>query len=190
MRENQQQIKRKPSKADLDSISSEFCLPGVKYDKCIIEAYGHKNKGIKQILWQRGIKIPRDATADDKIDEITGAILIEGLRTILGKCKDFKCEKPVIARILHDRGHICEFSPKCHPELAGVVGVEWSWGKSKLEYRRHINDGTQKNFKRNVEAALSEKILQRGRVWSLLVDVATSCTATIYLLSRLLPTKN
>mmetsp|Transcript_56627 Transcript_56627/g.93601 ORF Transcript_56627/g.93601 Transcript_56627/m.93601 type:complete len:107 (-) Transcript_56627:18-338(-) len=42
---------------------------------------------------------------------------------------------------------------KCHPELAGV-GIENSWGKSAMHFRRH-NDCSAKNLHANVLASLN-----------------------------------
>ena len=49
---------------------------------------------------------------------------------------------------LSSRGHILVMSPKCHPELAGV-GIENSWGKSALYFRKH-NDYMAQNLMSNV----------------------------------------
>lgn len=38
------------------------------------------------------------------------------------------------------RCHCLLLFHKCHPEIAGV-GVEYSWGKSKMEFRTHFNNG-------------------------------------------------
>ena len=48
-----------------------------------------RNKGSRQNLWERGPNILAGATADDKIDDITKAVVVVGLKTILGRCKDF-----------------------------------------------------------------------------------------------------
>ncbi len=54
-------------------------------------------------------------------------------------------------------------SPKCHPELAGV-GIEYSWGLSKMKFKREINDMQAKNLHDNIELALSERILSVSQV--------------------------
>eukprot|EP00733_Pompholyxophrys_punicea_P001437 Pompholyxophrys_punicea_v1_NODE_719_length_1401_cov_9.679792.p1 type:complete len:135 gc:universal NODE_719_length_1401_cov_9.679792:74-478(+) len=45
-------------------------------------------------------------------------------------------------------------SPKCHLELAGV-GIEYNWEKSKLEFRRNINDEEPSHLHANILKSLS-----------------------------------
>jgi hypothetical protein len=54
-------------------------------------------------------------------------------------------------------------SPKCHPELAGL-GIEYSWGKSKLEFRRRINDQVPAHLHYNIERSLGLEVLPLERV--------------------------
>lgn len=44
-------------------------------------------------------------------------------------------------------------SPKFHPEVAGV-GIEYSWGMSKLKFRRELNDEIPKNLHKNMMASM------------------------------------
>jgi hypothetical protein len=64
--------------------------------------------------------------------------------------------------IVEARGHILILSPKCHPELAGC-GVEYSWGKAKMTFRRETNDCVAKNLHCNIVEAL--KVVTLERVW-------------------------
>ena len=43
------------------------------------------------------------------------------------------------------------------------MGVEYDWGESKLEFRRHINDEIPKHLHDNILKALSPDILPLGR---------------------------
>lgn len=54
-------------------------------------------------------------------------------------------------------------SSKCHPGL-GELGIEGLWGKSKLEYRRHINDENSNNLHTNTLKVLCVKMMFLGRV--------------------------
>ena len=58
---------------------------------------------------------------------------------VLSSCPDFQNEIGALEDIVRSRGHILILSPKCHPELAGC-GIEYVWGKSKLNYRRFYDD--------------------------------------------------
>ena len=72
----------------------------------------------------------------------------------LANCRDFLTEKSAIQEAIEERGHILRLSPKYHPEIAGV-GIEYSWGKAKQEFRNRINDCEPKNLAANTRAALS-----------------------------------
>ena len=74
-------------------------------------------------------------------------------------CTDFQEEVSAFHKLVHDQGHILQTSPKGHPELAGV-GVEYSWGGSKLDYRRK-NDCVAKNLHKNISSSF--KVLTKAR---------------------------
>ena len=59
-------------------------------------------------------------------------------------------------------GHLAEMSPKCHPELAGV-GVEYSWGKSKMQFRRHT-DHVAHHLHENIQDSMDVSVLTLLRV--------------------------
>ena len=54
---------------------------------------------------------------------------------------------------------------KGHPELAGR-GIEYYWGKSKYEFRKHMNFVSGKeNFEKRVVTALKSVTLRRSRAF-------------------------
>ena len=55
---------------------------------------------------------------------------------MLQTCDDFANEPSILQTLIQERGHICRFCVKCHPELAGA-GVEYCWGMSKKGFRRN-----------------------------------------------------
>lgn len=65
--------------------------------------------------------------------------------------------------LLFPDGHILIKSPKCHPEVAGL-GIEYSWGLSKMKFKRTINDMQTKNLHANIQKALSRSILSIAQV--------------------------
>ena len=74
--------------------------------------------------------------------------------SVLSACVDFKNQKGALQTLVESRGHILLMSPKCHPEVAGL-GVEYGWGKSKLEFRRNINDENPAHLHSNILRSLS-----------------------------------
>jgi hypothetical protein len=55
-------------------------------------------------------------------------------------------------------------SPKGHPEIAGL-GIEYSWGKSKMEYRR-LNDCVPKHMHANILESFEFLTLERVRKYA------------------------
>ena len=83
---------------------------------------------------------------------------------IISNLPDFKNEKSALQHTVEERGHILLLSPKFHLEVAGV-GIEYSWGMSKLKFRREIKDEVPKNLHENIVASMcGETILTLGRV--------------------------
>ena len=136
---------------------------------CKIEDYVGKPKGIKQVLFERGLykKGMRGSLTQKQISEwvaknkeLPDATLDAPL--VLSQCEDFANEIGALQAIVEARGHILILSPKCHPELAGC-GVEYSWGKAKMTFRRETNDCVAKNLHCNIVEAL--KVVTLERVW-------------------------
>jgi hypothetical protein len=135
--------------------TSNTVQPGTEPETKTIEGYVGKMKGKQQILWERGLW--REGMTVGNADPTMCC------NTVLSACRDFREEKTALQALFEDRGHILIMSPKCHPELAGL-GIEYSWGKSKLEFRREINDQVPAHLHDNIERALSTDILPLARV--------------------------
>ena len=88
----------------------------------------------------------------------------KNIEQVLGGLPDFKNGRTALQHTVEKRGHILVLSPKFHPEVAGV-GIEFSWGMSKLKFRRGINDEVPKNLHRNILASVCrETILTLSRI--------------------------
>ena len=120
------------------------------------EGYVGKPKGSKQVLWERGWYIAgMSSTAKDPEMNI---------EAVLGGLPDFKNERTALQHTVEKRGHILVMSPKFHPEVAGV-GIEYSWGMSKLKFRREINDENPKHLHDNIVKSMCRgTILTLSRV--------------------------
>ena len=118
--------------------------------------YVGEAKGSKQVLWERGWYVEgMSATAKDPEKNI---------EHVLSCLPDFKNERTALQHRVEKRGHILVLSPKFHPEVAGV-GIEYSWGMSKLKFRREINDEVAKNLHANILRCFCRKtILTLARV--------------------------
>lgn len=121
------------------------------------EAYVGKAKGMRQVLWERGLYVD-GMSANPKAEKE------KRMDLVLSDLPDFKHEKTALQHTVESRGHILLLSPKYHPEVAGV-GIEYSWGMSKLKFRRDINDEVPKHLHDNIVASMCrESILTLGRV--------------------------
>ena len=80
-------------------------------------------------------------------------------------CEDFKTEITAMHELMEPLGIWMEQTPKGHPELAGR-GIEYCWGKSKYEFRKHNNFVSGKeNFEKRVMTALKSVTLRRSRAF-------------------------
>ena len=80
-------------------------------------------------------------------------------------CEDFKTEITAMHELMEPLGIGMEQTPKGHPELAGR-GIEYYWGKSKYEFRKHNNFVSGKeNFEKRVMTALKSVTLRHSRVF-------------------------
>jgi hypothetical protein len=98
----------------------------------VISGYVGAPKGLKQILWERGLWV--DGMTRDGPKEtdrsITSAIVV------LGSCPDFQAQRSAMDELLTHEGCILLMTPKGHPEIAGD-GIEFDWGVSKKYFRKH-----------------------------------------------------
>lgn len=105
-------------------------------------------KGECQFCHERGLidvaKGCTHCTLDGRSDADGKHIKGASLRRSLESCHDFQNETTMLEFIASEYGFHVPFSPKCHPEVAGV-GIECNWSHSKntlthipLEDRRGI----------------------------------------------------
>ena len=69
-------------------------------------------------------------TMDGKKDKDGAIIPGTSLRSLLDACPDFQNEVSMIEWVAEQYGWRVLFSPKCHPEIAGI-GIEYDWATSK-----------------------------------------------------------
>ena len=109
----------------------------------------NKPKGLKQILWERGLWNP--------------TLHKNQMQMILSSLPDFQQEKIGIRKLLESRGHILIVSPKCHPKLAGS-GIEYAWGIAEINFK-NISNKCPQNIKQHVANVLSPDKLPLSSIW-------------------------
>ena len=89
--------------------------------------YAGSAKGVKQILWERGLwkagMKAKLASEDKDYPELSA-------NDVLANCQDFKEELGAMQSLIQSSGNIVLFTSKGHPEIAGA-GIEYDWGVSK-----------------------------------------------------------
>jgi hypothetical protein len=141
-------------------------------NKVVQEGYIGKPKGIYQVLKERGLWVNgmrgKETEADKAKKRANGIPLLDdklNAHKVLDECEDFASEVIALQELVHSRGHVLLISPKCHPEIAGC-GIEYSWGKAKMTYRRDPSTTAKKDFKAKVQSSLDrDKTLTIQRVW-------------------------
>ena len=150
--------KKTRTKGLMDRMHQDM-VAGVKYKRRIIIPYVGKAKGLLQLLWERGFDT-RGKKMDDDIDA-QGNVVSRGLMHTMANLPVYLTEKSSLEKALVERGRILVMTPKYHPELAGI-GIEYTWGKAKLEFRGRINDKIPKNLRANTMKALGPDINTLG----------------------------
>jgi len=119
------------------------------------EEYVGKAKGMKQVLWERGLWKEGMVGSIDEDDERDQSF---SMTYVLSECEDFRNEVTLLEEIAWRRGHIVSFTPKGHCELAGV-GIEYCWGKMKRHYRNNNDPGGKVDFHKLVVDSMRREVL-------------------------------
>ena len=127
-----------------------------------------KQKGLLQILWERGwVDISRlgKYTIDGSKDGFGIKQLDTSLKFLMANCVDFEEEESLLQSMGTKMGVIIDRTPKCHCELAGE-GIEYSWGCAKNEYRRKPLSSKRKKetWRQTVRECLSREVLTTERI--------------------------
>ena len=145
--------------AEKNHVKVEDGLPVLRRGKqVVVEGWAGKAKGLKQVLWERGLwkdgMVQRVKPDDEKGQDMC-------MQTTLHKCPDFNLEVGALTKLIHDEGHICLFCAKGHPEIAGL-GIEYDWGVLKKLFRK-INDQVARNMQKHLDTALDAITLTIAR---------------------------
>jgi len=153
--------------------------PGEVNPPFIVPGYVGKNKGIMQVLYERGLyvegmqgqqcqKTKEKFKAHEQLDRILPPEL--DAHAVLRNCTDFLNERNALQEAVESRGHILRTSVICTPETAGL-GIEFAFGKMKFEQRKG-NEGKKllggQVFTEGIKILCTEGALQHlpmERVW-------------------------
>lgn len=144
----------------------------------VVQGYVGKNKGIFQILYERGLykakmKGRQTDTVKERFEMNGDSRLIVtpdlDAHAVLNNCTDFRFERTALQEVVESRGHILLPSVVCTPETAGG-GIEYGWGKLKYEQRRENDLATRleagaKFVERVRKICRNVDILPISRVW-------------------------
>ena len=120
---------------ELQEIAVARNLPTTIEEDDVVEGWLGKPKGIKQVLWERGLLDPQvQYVTKLKRDDPNEAGKVE-YSSVLSMCLDFLEEKTCLMYLGERLNVEVDRSTKCHPELAGE-GIEYTWGRAKGLYRK------------------------------------------------------
>ena len=104
------------------------------------------------MLFERGLYVA-GMTEDGKNGHADNA---SSYKFVLSECLDFKNQKTALQEHIENRGHICEFLPKYHPELSAI---ERCWAIAK-KYMRGRCKFSYDDMRKKVIKALTDPIIQ------------------------------
>ena len=146
---------------ELDSWASEHSMGDTAGEVGVEQFFAYITEDFLvdevDLLKKHGLKLP---TGRETVRGWTTRLAILGSQELLEFCKRADCLS--FQELMVSHGHLAEMSPKCHLELAGV-GVEYSWGKAKMHFRRHT-DHISRHLHANIEAAMASDVLTLLRV--------------------------
>ena len=149
---------------EVQELATSQNLPITVEENDIIKGWVGKPKGMRQVLWERGLLDPHVTyVAKIKKDDPNLEEKVE-YAAVLADCADFLGEKTSLMYLGERLGVEVDRSTKCHPELAGE-GIEYSWGRAKSVYRRAklADKKGKENFRRLVADCLSsEQVAGKG----------------------------
>ena len=140
-------------------------------EKGVAKTWLHQPKGMLQVAWERGLLdfdsyCVEDFSVKGKLDEMGNRIAATNLSLLIAGCEDFLTEVSLLQLNLQLLGVTCIHSPKYHCEIAGE-GIEYSWGNSKVKYRRISCVKDKKSidqFQKSTWECLSQEYLTIDRI--------------------------
>jgi hypothetical protein len=145
VKEKEKRKRKKPVSVSDNDVEGEGGVDvGAQDAPYVSQGFEGKNKGIKQILYERGLYL--DGMQGRQAASVKEKYLIAGMahkivpdhldaHAVLSACPDFQFERTALQNVIESRGHILLPSVVCTPETAGG-GIEYAWGKLKFEQRR------------------------------------------------------
>ena len=107
-------------------------------EETVVEGWLGKPKGLKQVLWERGLIDAEKLSSyskDGPKDEEGHRDTTYSFAVLMESCLDFLQERTSLQKLGEALGVMIEHTPKYHAEMAGE-GVEYDWGCGKQRYRR------------------------------------------------------
>ena len=143
-------------------------LPTEVIEQKNVEGWEGKQKGLLQVLWERGfidVNHLSAYTIDGRKDAYGVVQKETSLKHLMTNCTDFEEEESLLQSMGRRMGILVDRTPKCHCEMAGE-GVEYSWGCAKNAYRaKPIGEKRGKETYRNaVRTCLSRDVISTERV--------------------------
>ena len=107
--------------------------------------YVGKPKGMKQVLFERGLFVQGMTENGSNGQSEDGT----SMKFVLSECIDFKTQKTALQEFIEgERGHVCEFLPKYHPELSAIercwaIAQEIHAWSLSVQFQRYAQESTK-----------------------------------------------
>jgi hypothetical protein len=149
------------AKEELQQMCSSNSIEIQVTETVIQPGWNGKAKGLRQILWERGLLDPElKYTKQGPTDEDGNVDCSKSLTCLMRACPDFRNEKNALQHLGEQLGVVVLSTPKYHAELAGE-GVEYMWALCKNWFKRQpLNKRKSRaDFKKLVETAVSNEMI-------------------------------
>jgi hypothetical protein len=149
------------AKEELQQMCSSNSIEIQVTETVIQPGWNGKAKGLRQILWERGLLDPElKYTKQGPTDEDGNVDCSKSLTCLMRACPDFRNEKNALQHLGDQLGVVVLSTPKYHAELAGE-GVEYMWALCKNWFKRQpLNKRKSRaDFKKLVETAVSNEMI-------------------------------
>lgn len=169
--------RRRFSLDDLKAFAADKGIETIVRKQKVMPVWQGKQKGMRQILWERGWLDPTKNLKPRGHYSVNGPKLAEplqdgtendlqfSLRHLLSQCEDFKAELTALQYLAKCLGTTAICTPKYHAELAGE-GIEYAWGLAKNWFKRlplYLHKGDEEGQDRMKEFVDIEKVAKLCR---------------------------
>ena len=153
-------------KEDVQKLAQSHGIETEILEAEIDPGWVRRAKGLRQVLWERGLLDPLQSYTVNGPKDIDGMVdPMRSYKSLMSNCMDFRTELTALQNLGNLLGVAVGATLKYHAELAGE-GIEYVWALSKNWFKRQplAKRKKQADFKELVIKALSPEVVQTTKV--------------------------